>query len=64
MCYLDNTVGFPILAAYALARRPPRPLKRLYERRGPLLARLADEYRQARADRDVRAETASGTQQT
>src|SRR3989449_10048886 len=33
VCYLDNTVGFPILAAYALARRKKRRLKRLYDRR-------------------------------
>src|SRR5256885_4841241 len=24
VCLLDNTAGFPLLAAYALARRPPR----------------------------------------
>jgi deoxyhypusine synthase len=30
VCYLDSTVAFPILAHYALARRKPRKLKRLY----------------------------------
>src|SRR2546430_13242365 len=29
VCYLDNTVGFPILAAYALAKPKKRRLKRL-----------------------------------
>jgi deoxyhypusine synthase len=60
VCYLDNTVGFPILAAYALARRTPRPLKRLYERRAAMLDRLVAQYRAARAQRDARAEAAAG----
>src|SRR5258705_9053389 len=33
VCYLDNTIGFPILAAYALAKRKKRRLRRLYDRR-------------------------------
>jgi deoxyhypusine synthase len=61
VCYLDNTIALPVLASYALARRPPRPLKRLYERRGALLDRLTGEYRKARAHRDARAEAAAGT---
>jgi deoxyhypusine synthase len=32
-CYTDSTIALPLLTAYALASRPPRPLKRLYERR-------------------------------
>ncbi|MGH7569003.1 MAG: homospermidine biosynthesis protein [Gemmatimonadales bacterium] len=60
VCYLDNTVGFPILAAYALAKRKPRPLKRLYLRREEMMRELTVEYRQAKADRDARAEAATG----
>jgi deoxyhypusine synthase len=60
VCYLDNTVGFPILAAYALAKRKPRPLKRLYDRREALLRDLTEEYRKAKTDRDARAEAATG----
>jgi deoxyhypusine synthase len=60
VCYLDNTVGFPVLAAYALARRKRRPLKRLYDRRGELLAGLISAYQQAKAERDARAEAAAG----
>jgi deoxyhypusine synthase len=60
VCYLDNTVGFPILAAYALAKRAPRPLKRLYDRRGELMRALTDAYRAARRERDARAEAATG----
>ena len=36
-------------------RREPRPLKRLFDRREALLARLAEEYRDARDYRDARA---------
>ena len=60
VCYLDNTVGFPILAAYALAKRKPRPLKRLYDKRDQLMRELTAEYLQAKADRDARAEAATG----
>jgi deoxyhypusine synthase len=60
VCYLDNTVAFPILAAYALARRKPRPLKRLYDRRGALMDQLQKAYRASKAERDVRAARATG----
>ena len=56
VCYVDNTVGFPILAAYALARREPRRLKRLYHRREEMMRTLTEAYHQAKADRDARAE--------
>ncbi|HYK83613.1 MAG TPA: deoxyhypusine synthase [Gemmatimonadales bacterium] len=56
VCYLDNTVGFPILAAYALAKRKPRRLKRLYDRRDEMLGHLTAAYRAAKAERDARAE--------
>jgi len=56
VCYLDNTVGFPILAAYALARRKKRRLKRLYDRRDAMMRQLTTAYLEAKADRDARAE--------
>jgi deoxyhypusine synthase len=56
VCYLDNTVGFPILATYALAKRKKRPLKRLYDRRDDMMHQLTEAYREAKADRDARAE--------
>jgi deoxyhypusine synthase len=56
----DNTVSLPLLTAYALARHPPRPLKRLYRRRQAMMDRLLDEYRTARGFRDRRAEEAQG----
>lgn len=55
VCYLDNTVSLPLLAAYALARREPRPLRRLYRRREEMMQRLVTEYRAALAFRDGRA---------
>jgi len=48
VCYLDTTVALPILATYALARHAPRPLKRLYDRRDELIARLRAEHAAAR----------------
>jgi deoxyhypusine synthase len=51
VCYLDASVGLPLLTAYALARRKPRSPKRLYDRRTELLAGLEIEYRQARSGR-------------
>jgi deoxyhypusine synthase len=55
VCYLDSTVGLPLLTAYALARTRPRPLKRLYHRRAEMLANLIRAYRRARRRRDRRA---------
>ncbi|HUL02698.1 MAG TPA: deoxyhypusine synthase [Gemmatimonadales bacterium] len=60
VCYLDNTVAFPLLAAYALARRKPRPLKRLYQQRVAMMDALIKEYVAAKAERDARAEAAAG----
>ena len=60
VCYLDNTVALPLVAAYALAKRPPRPLKRLYDRRGAMMADLMKAYEKARKSRDARAEVATG----
>jgi deoxyhypusine synthase len=54
VCYLDSTVGLPLLTAYAMARSAPRKLKRLYSSREACLARLTSEYRSARAFREAR----------
>ena len=58
VCYMDNTVSLPLLTAYALARRPPRPLRRLYGRREAMMQRLQTEYRNALEFRNRRAEDA------
>lgn len=44
VCYLDSTVALPILASYAMAKRPKRKLKRLFDERAELLGRLRREY--------------------
>jgi len=44
VCYTDSTIALPILTAYALAKRKPRPLRRLYDRREELVARLAADF--------------------
>ena len=54
--YMDNSVALPLLTAYARARHPARPLKRLYEKRGAMMERLLQEYRAALDFRDRRAE--------
>jgi deoxyhypusine synthase len=58
VCYVDSSIGLPLLAAYALARRKPRALKRLYQRRDELNTNLLEAYRAARASRDRRASAA------
>jgi deoxyhypusine synthase len=47
VCYMDSTVALPLLAAYALARHEPRPLKRLYDRRDEMMALLRREFERA-----------------
>jgi deoxyhypusine synthase len=44
VCYVDTTVALPLITAYAFAKRAARPLKRLYDRRDDLMARLREEY--------------------
>jgi len=44
VCYLDATVGLPIVAYYALSRCPKRPLKQLYFKREEHLQKLVREY--------------------
>jgi deoxyhypusine synthase len=60
VCYMDNTVSLPLLTAYALARKEPRPLRRLYGRRNAMMERLREEYQAALAFRNQRAEDAKG----
>jgi deoxyhypusine synthase len=43
-CYTDSSIALPLLTAYALARRAPRPLRRLYDRRESSYTRLRSEY--------------------
>ncbi len=47
VCYTDSTIALPIMTAYSLNQCPPRPLKRLYDRRPELIAALQEQYLQA-----------------
>jgi hypothetical protein len=44
VCYTDTTIAMPLLTHYALARHAPRKLRRLYDKRGPLIKALTREY--------------------
>ncbi|MGA9120079.1 MAG: deoxyhypusine synthase [Bacteroidota bacterium] len=49
VAYLDSTIAMPILTSYALGRRKPRKLRRLYHRREELVEKLRNEYEKARS---------------
>jgi deoxyhypusine synthase len=44
VAYLDSTVAMPVLTSYALAKRRPRRLRRLYDRREAMMEALKSEY--------------------
>jgi deoxyhypusine synthase len=48
VCYCDSTIAFPLLTTYVLENVPPRPPKRLYDRRDLLLDALRDAHLQSR----------------
>src|SRR5262245_19768796 len=55
ICYTDSTIGLPLLTAYSLAKHAPRPLKRLYDRRGDLMEQLKRAYHErGRAAQEAR----------
>jgi len=47
VCYMDSTIALPILTSYALAKRKPRKLKRLYDKRRVMMATLKSEFAKA-----------------
>ncbi len=51
VCYADTTIVLPLLVNYAMNRHQPRPLKRLYDRRGDMLGELVGELEAARKGR-------------
>ncbi len=44
VCYTDSTIALPLLTSYALAKREPRPLKRLFDRRQQMMELLRREF--------------------
>jgi len=59
VAYLDNTSPFRFSLVCA-ARRKPRKLKRLYDRRSEMMRELTGLVPRGEADRDARAEAATG----
>jgi deoxyhypusine synthase len=49
VCYLDGTVALPLLTSYAMAKRKPRKLRRLYDQRQQLMRALKKEYAKSRS---------------
>jgi deoxyhypusine synthase len=47
VCYLDSTIALPVLTSYALAKRKPRRLRRLYDKRTAMMQRLQAEFDKA-----------------
>ncbi len=46
VCYTDSTIGLPIMAAYALAKHPPRKPRRLYDQRANMLKNIGKEFKE------------------
>lgn len=44
VCYTDSTIALPIITAYVMNQCEARPLKRLYDRREDMLAKLRTDY--------------------
>jgi deoxyhypusine synthase len=51
-CYLDSTVALPLITAYSLANRAPRPLRRLMDRLDDITRQLEKEYASRRKQTD------------
>ena len=47
-CYVDSTVVLPLMTVYALATRPPTPLRRLMDQLSESMKQLEDEYQLGR----------------
>ncbi|XGV94928.1 MAG: deoxyhypusine synthase [Leptolyngbya sp. BL-A-14] len=50
VCYTDSTIALPIMTAYVIDQCEARPLKRLYDRREALVAKLQADYLAAKAN--------------
>jgi len=48
VCYVDSTVALPLITAYALARRKPRPPRRLYDQRERMMNELTGAYQKVK----------------
>ena len=48
VCYVDTTIALPLITSYALAKRKPRKLKRLYDKREANMDVLRTEFAKSR----------------
>jgi deoxyhypusine synthase len=48
VCYLDTTIALPLMTSYALGKKKPRKLKRLYDKRAANMKLLRDEFAKTR----------------
>jgi deoxyhypusine synthase len=48
VCYLDTTIALPLMTSYALGKKKPRKLKRLYDKRAANMKVLRDEFAKTR----------------
>jgi len=48
VCYVDSTIALPLITAYALAKRKPRKLRRLYHQRADMMRGLIAAYEKVR----------------
>lgn len=60
VCYTDSTIALPLLAAHALTRAKPRPLRRLYRQRAALLEQLRRDYHRSLRRRPRRTDWPKG----
>ncbi len=44
VCYTDSTIALPLITGYVMQSCPPRPLKRLYDRREAMMDQLKSAY--------------------
>lgn len=64
VCYTDSTIALPIITAYVMKQCPPRPLKRLYDRREEMLAKLKLDYDRAKAQKSLSKNLGNGSRKT
>ena len=50
-CYVDSTIALPLITAYALTRRQPRPSKRYFDKLPALTAKLEARYAEVQKER-------------
>lgn len=61
VCYTDSTIAVPIIAAYVINQCEPRPLKRLYDRRGEMMERLITDYKKVKTNSPEEVPTTMAT---